>query len=307
MAICIPTYRRPIFLGRLLQSVTELRADGLSTWTVVVDNDATGSAESTVRPFMGRIPGLVYEIEPERGISAARNRLVSIAGRLGAEYVAFVDDDEWVEPSWLTNQVRMALKQKAVVVGGPVLPEFDDEVPRWLRKGGYFNRRRHPHGRPVKLLATSNLLVRRAWLDRLDGPFDRRFDLTGGGDAHMLERLHRLGARMVWSERAVVHERVPASRGTVRWILERRCRIGMTNARRFSLLNPGLRRRATRIRQALARIMAELILLPRALIRGGRHRRRDTLRILCRCASDVGLLLGSLGFSYEAYRRIQGR
>jgi hypothetical protein len=65
VAICIPTYRRPIFLGRLLQSVTELRADGLSTWTIVIDNDAAGSAEATVRPFMERIPGLVYEIEPE--------------------------------------------------------------------------------------------------------------------------------------------------------------------------------------------------------------------------------------------------
>ena len=46
------------------------------------------------------------------------------------------------------------------------------------------------------LTTTNNLLLRREWLERLDGPLDRRFDLTGGENTHLLELLFRLGARM---------------------------------------------------------------------------------------------------------------
>jgi glycosyltransferase involved in cell wall biosynthesis len=276
-------------LARLLQSVAELRTDGLATWTVVVDNDAAGSAEAAVRPFLGRIPNLVYEVEPERGVSAARNCLVAIAGRLGAEFVAFVDDDEWAEPAWLVNLVRTARRCNAVAVGGPVLPEYDDEVPRWIRKGRFFDCPRYPNGQEVRLSSTADLLVRRARLARLDGPFDRRFDLTGGEDSHMLNRLLRRRARMVWADKAVVHERVPASRGNVRWILERRFSTGVTSGQRASLRHAGFRQRARQVVGAISRLSSALPQVLQALIRGGRE---ETLWALCWCSSQAGRLLG---------------
>jgi succinoglycan biosynthesis protein ExoM len=292
-----------MFLESLLRSVAGLQTECLSTWTIVVDNDAQGSAEAVVRPFFDRIPGLVYEIEPERGISAVRNRLVAIAGRLGADYVAFVDDDEWVERTWLVDLVRTAVEYDVQAVGGPVLPEYDDEIPEWIQNGRFFNRKRYETGTSLRLLSTSNLLLRREWLERLDGPFDRQFDLTGGGDSHMLARLHRLGARMVWCDQAAVHERVPSSRGNVRWILERRLRIGMTSARRELDLDPTLACRSANTFKALSRISSGLFPLPLALVRGP----APSLRRLCRCALGLGRLLGVMGYSYDAYRQVHGR
>jgi hypothetical protein len=87
-------------------------------------------------------------------------------------------------------------------------------------------------------------------------------------------------------------------------MLQRAFRIGMTNARRLSYLDPGLTRKAERIRLASYKMATTLIPVPKALIQG---RRRRALRLLCRCADAVGMILGTLGFTYEVYRQVHGR
>ena len=67
ISICIPTYMRPIMLGRLLGSLAALDTGGAAVHVVVVDNDPSGSAEPTVRRFESLIPNLVYQVEPRRG------------------------------------------------------------------------------------------------------------------------------------------------------------------------------------------------------------------------------------------------
>src|SRR5688572_6773282 len=154
----------------------------------------------------------------------------------------------------------------------------------------------------MTILSTSSLLVRRDWLNRLRGPFDQRFDMTGGGDTHMLKRLELLGAKMVWTNDAVVHEHVPISRANVSWILERRLRIGMSNAQRFKLLDsPDAR--MFRTMRALNYLRDGLGDLPAGLLGG----RAGVLWRLCRCAFGLGILLGLAGFRFEPYRRIEGR
>jgi succinoglycan biosynthesis protein ExoM len=302
VAICIPTYERPGLLGELLRSLTLLRIDGLAIRVVVVDNDARGGAAPVAKQFATSLPGLVYEVEPQRGISAARNHLVAVAARIGADYLAFIDDDERADPSWLANLVRAAGDHAADAVGGPVLPEYDRDVPRWVREGGFFDRPRHRTGERMLLIRTGNLLIRRAWLARLEGPFDRRFDLTGGGDSHLLERLFRLGARMVWCDEALVYERVPASRGNARWILERRFGVGMAAYQRPYLLDPTPQRRAVQAARAIRKTRRGMVMLPPSLIRG----RAATVRALGDCAMGIGGLLGLAGLSHHRYRQVQG-
>lgn len=302
-AVCIATYRRPKYLESLLTSLTELQGDGISTHVVVVDNDAGGSAQSVVERFSGALPHLVYEVEPERGISAARNRLVRIAGRIGVDYIAFVDDDERVHPAWLSALHRTAEEYAADAVGGPVLPEFDADVPSWIQQGGLFERRRYPTGTRLELKGTGNLLVKREWLDRVEGPFDRRRDLTGGADGLLLQTLHLLGANMVWCDEAVAYERVPAGRGNLRWFLKRRFRIGTTwYARgRPDLSQP--RRFVTQVARAAARLLYGTV----AIVPGAFRGRSEVARALGHCAMGAGGLLGLLGVRYRFYRNLDGR
>jgi succinoglycan biosynthesis protein ExoM len=304
VVVCVPTYKRPQFLRSLLTSLAGMEdLSGLDVRIAVVDNDVEGSGQPVVEKFRAQLPSLIYEIEPQRGIASARNRLVRIAADVGADYVAFVDDDEWVEPGWLPNLVRTAMERQADAVGGPTLPDFDDRVPQWIIDGGFFERTRHPTGTPRRLASTSNLLLKRCWLDRVEGPFDRRFDLSGGSDFHLLERLFRLGAHMVWCDEASVHHRIPSTRATARWLLQREFRRGMTLTRTMVLLDGSARNVAQRTVKAGARLGQGLVLFPPALLFG----RAATVRALTVTARGLGGLAGLLGFTYEEYRRTHGR
>jgi hypothetical protein len=133
--------------------------------------------------------------------------------------------------------------------------------------------------------------------------FDTRFPLTGGSDTELFQRLAADGARMVWCDDAIVHERVPRSRARVRWLVMRQFRTG--NARSLRLLPQGSRgivRRARRVgRGALDAVFGIGALL--AAAGGGRAAR---LRALQRIAYAVGLVTGALGIPYREYRVVHG-
>ncbi|HEX6911670.1 MAG TPA: glycosyltransferase, partial [Longimicrobium sp.] len=140
VAVCVPTHRRPESLRRLLLALDAqaLPAPAPEVEVLVVDNDAAGSARAVAEacaPLL-RWP-LRYAVEPERGISAARNRLAALAG--GAEWLAWVDDDEEPEPGWLAALLRAAAAHGADAVAGPVLPRFAAPPPPWVLRGRFFH------------------------------------------------------------------------------------------------------------------------------------------------------------------------
>jgi GT2 family glycosyltransferase len=304
IAVCIPTYRRPEFLQGVLESLATADTAGFTTHVIVVDNDAAGSARATTERFGAAFPSLIFEIQPERGIAAARNRLVAAARRVNAEYVAFVDDDEWVEPAWLQHLARAARVHQAGAVAGPVVPDYDDGVPGWVVAGGFFDERpRRRTGDLVRVLGMGNVLIERSWLDRLDGPFDQRLALAGGEDPDLWARLFQLGLRMIWCDEAVVHERIPASRATARWILQRQVNYGITGSRLVRRFEPSPARFAVRAARTFARIGQGLLLLPPSLFRG----RSATVRALQYCARGAGGVVGLAGVRSQEYRHIHGR
>ncbi len=304
VAICIPTYRRLEYLGRLLASLAMIRLDEMVVHVVVVDNDADRSAETVVAAFSTQLPDLVYDAEPERGIAAARNRLVAHAVRLGVEYLAFLDDDEWVEPDWLINFVSTALVHGADAVAGPVIPDYEPDVPPWIVEGRFFNERpSRPTGEEVRVLGMGNTLIKRAWLDRLDGPFDRRLALTGGEDPDLWMKLFLLGLRMVWCEEATVHERISTSRATAPWLLKRQFNYGITGSRIVRTLNPSPSKYADRIARSVGHVSLGFILLGPSLVRGP----AAIVHSLGHCARGLGAVVGLAGFASHPYRHIHGR
>ena len=104
--LCVPTFRRPEGLRKLLAHVERLAYAGPID-VVVVDNDAEGRAgaaivEETARTF--HLP-LTCLVEPRRGHTYAYNRAFAHACRAtpAPDYVAVLDDDEYPDPNWLTK------------------------------------------------------------------------------------------------------------------------------------------------------------------------------------------------------------
>ena len=270
---------------------------------VVVDNDPARSAEATceaLRPA-SRWP-LVYVSEPRRGIPFARNASVSSARRLGAELLAFIDDDEAPVPNWLDELLRVMRESGAAVVTGPVLPSFESEVPSWIQRGRFFDRERHRTGSLQERAVTGNVLVRLDLLADMPAPFDERRPLSGGTDTHLFRRIVTGGHRIAWADEAIVHEWNPASRLTAKWLVRRSFRVSSNWSSSEAELEPGIRVRTVRIGKAILRIAQGLALLPVGVV-AGRH---VLVRAGQHVAAGAGYIAGMTGHELEEYRVTHG-
>jgi succinoglycan biosynthesis protein ExoM len=220
LSVCIATYRRADRLEVLLQ---DLRAQSLlPDQVIVVDNDAAGSARSVVERFraQGAPFEIDYAVQPERNIAKTRNRTVALAR---CDWFAFIDDDERAPATWLQRLMEAAAAFNADGVLSPVEPRLPASAPEWIRRGHFYDFPRQPEGAvvPLPCMRFGNVLLRAAWVRAEPGPFDERYALAVGEDAHLLVRLVHKGARIVWTESAPVFEPVETARLTLRWLLRR--------------------------------------------------------------------------------------
>lgn len=300
VALCVATLRRPEGLRALLASVDamELDDDEAKLFVVVVDNDADGSARAVVEAEGARFPR-VYAVEPERNISRARNRGVALALARGCDWIAFTDDDETVELEWIRELLADAERFGADVVQGVIRSRCPEGTPRWMDQPLFFGGPVRPAGLPITVATTGNVLVRAALLAGGE-PFDPRFGVTGGSDSHLFMRLHRAGARMVMSGKAVSYEIVPAARTRPAWVLRRAFRIGNTAMLCERTLPDG--RPASRLARAGLRLAWGGASLPAGAVVG----RGAALRALWNVAYGLGACAGLAGFRYREYTPPQG-
>jgi len=224
--ISIATYRRPTDLKRLLDSLAEsldARAD-----IVVTDNDSNRSAHETVccHPLAP-----TYLVETTPGIASARNR--------GLQYftekyfaVIFLDDDEWVSPTWFSELTSFLEGSAADVVQGPVHTELPPDAGAWVHRGGFYQRRTRASGTILPSAATNNTAMRYdAWVAAGRPSFDTAFSETGGSDWDLFWGVRKSGAHIVYCAEAVVSEDVPPSRLSVSWLRQRYIRNGIVEVR----------------------------------------------------------------------------
>lgn len=309
VCIAIATCKRPHMLARALSSVEKL-ATAHDVFVVVADNDADSRAGAAVvadrRRGGYRFP-LAAIVVAERGISQARNALVAeafgAAGGAGkADAIAFVDDDQWVEPGWLDALLAMQQATGADVVGSDVRPEFEAPPPAWAARSGAY-RDRGGHGPVAIIYGTNGTLVSTRAVARLALPwFDPAFGLTGGGDSELFHRLRDAGASFARAGDAVIHEVYPPSRVTLRWALQRAFRIGLSDTRIVLAhhgLGRALRRHVPLIFGAVA--LAPLLLLARTGRTGAQ------VDALCTVARACGKVAALSGYRFKEYAVTHGR
>ena len=240
ISICIPTYQRPGMLERCLDALTTQEARGFAYSILVVDNDPQQSASGVVHKRIGSSSTtVIYVREEEPNISRARNKAVSSAV---GEYLAFIDDDEIPEPSWLCNLYETCRKYSADGVLGPVLPRYEGTPPDWLVKSGLCVRPSFTTGTRMtnpRYLRTGNILLRRALFEGLVTPFDPGLGRTGGEDVDALGRMVKAGRSFVWCNEARVYETVPAERQMLNYHLRRALIRGVTQADMEAFLSYG--------------------------------------------------------------------
>ncbi|HEU4550567.1 MAG TPA: glycosyltransferase, partial [Rhizomicrobium sp.] len=165
VAVCIPTFKRPKSLKRLLDAIAALRTDAHLS-VLVADNDAEAHAgfdlaAGTAGQYRWPLSAAVVE---KRGIAQVRNNLVARALASGSRFIVMIDDDEWPDPEWIAQFLSCADATGADVLQGSIL---------FGRADGADGHRdiRRPTGPIGMLQGAGNLLIRRHVLEEMDQPW----------------------------------------------------------------------------------------------------------------------------------------
>ncbi len=140
-------------------------------------------------------------------------------GKERADWVALLDDDIEPSPTWLAALAATQRMSGAPFVVGPRRFQLAPSAPAWFTDA-FFPGIDLPEGAEMEFGNTANLLIASAWLSANPHVrFDSRYGVTGGEDMVFMADAMSAGAKVVFSPHALVTERYPAERCTVRYVL----------------------------------------------------------------------------------------
>jgi succinoglycan biosynthesis protein ExoM len=285
ISVCICTYKRPHLLKRLLEELGRQETQGGFTFSIIVaDNDRLESGRETVCRLV-RLTGIEvsYCVEPEQNIALARNRALE---RVTGDFVAFIDDDEFPAPNWLSLLLKSCAQPSVDVVLGPVESRFEQEPPAWVWKSGIFDRPTYETGHEIgwNEARTGNVMFKRRVLNGITPAFRREFG-SGSEDQDFFRRLAEAGRRFIWCKEAIVYEKVPA----VRWQRSFMLRKALQRGRNSFKYRPC---RVRGLMKAFIAIPLYSLALPFLLV-AGQHL---FMKCLIKISDHIGRVLAFMGF-----------
>ncbi len=304
VAVCICTCNRPAGLERLLTALegidlTGRTADKLEI--IVVDNRPGGPARAICASHQARLGvHLHFCEEPTPGISFARNRAVAEALARGADFIAFLDDDDVPSSDWLLRLLEKQDETDADIVGGIWRLADDFRAPRYMAQVNVLKQpdfvQPNHFGVPD---CGCNVLIGRSAIERLgEPPYRSQFAWTGGEDIDFVMRARKEGARIVEARASVVMKDPGAGRTTFTGTLRHAFASGCSRARLTREHLPP--ERAAKLRRRLPKRLAKSIgrLSPFSVA--------ESVAALEGVAWVMGELYGVLGGNYAYYRRRAG-
>lgn len=225
VSVVVCTYNRAPFLAQALASLVRQQTRGRTYEIVVVDDGSTDNTPEIVRRAQHESSiEIRYVRQANAGIGNARNRGVAEAR---ASWIAFLDDDELAEKSWLHELLNTATASGADCVGGPTIPKptsrteiepvgaickllgLNAAMTADASRLSFFDYLRFRLTR-ISLPGGGNALARKKLIDGLGGFRPVRY----GEDLDFFRRAQDCGARFAISSRARVYHLIPAERLT---------------------------------------------------------------------------------------------
>jgi glycosyltransferase involved in cell wall biosynthesis len=303
IAICIPTFMRPLMLSNCLQKIADLNIpDGFRTEILVIDNDANGTAKSIAETQTLPTP-IQYYKEPERGLSHVRNRCIKEALAIKADLLAFIDDDEFPHPDWLLSHTTALIKHSADIVRGNVIPiqQTDYENIDWMKLRP---RKIRETGKPARRVNTGNVVFKPELANQHNIWFDPYFNFIGGEDQDFFQRLIDTShAKAIWVADALVYELVPPERGESKYKLSRTYKGAVTNVIKYQYRSPSFFTTLIRfIPKIINKLISGLLLFIISLATGKQQREKAILQLTV----AAGYLAGLLGQKKDVYKDVDG-
>jgi glycosyltransferase involved in cell wall biosynthesis len=236
--VVVCTRNRSRLLGRACESMLAMDYPADRWRLLIVDNVSTDDTLEVARELERLHPERMrVMVEEEIGLSAARNAGIRAAE---GEVIAFLDDDAFPAPGWL-SAVAAALSTDGVrAVGGPVDPMFEGELPGWLGERYLPYLTVWDRGSEVEELTYNeyprgaNLAFHRRAFERF-GPFSTQLGRKGKSllsceELELCLRIERGGGRILYLPGARVRHLVVTGRLTHDWMADRFAAQGRSEA-----------------------------------------------------------------------------
>ena len=228
IAVCICTYRRAQLLNDLLTSIFEAeKIDVFNLSIIVVDNDKEKSAKPIVESFMSCGINITYNVELSRNISNVRNRCINEARKNNADYILFLDDDEFISKSYFLGLASLYSNCTPDVIIGPVVTRYYPDTPKWIIQTKIFERTRRETGSVQLTGNTGNAFISLKIIDKVGG-FNIAYGTSGGEDSEFFYRCRSEGTKLIWCDEAETFEFLAMDRANLMYAIKRARRGGQT-------------------------------------------------------------------------------
>jgi len=235
ISILIATYNRAEVLRRTLGAMCALDQTQAAVEIIIADNNSSDHTKEVIESFQGRLI-LKYCFEKRRGKNIALNQALELAT---GELYLFIDDDILVGTDWITEWVQGTARwPNHNMFGGPILPEFPDTVPEYIRTLPFFesafcilepDQDEGPFhkGRPWG----GNLGIRRHIFEPEGFRFNENIgpskgNYIMGSESELLKRLEASGQEAVYLPRIGVRHIISSMQLTPQWLYGRAYRYG---------------------------------------------------------------------------------
>lgn len=128
VSVCIPFYNHGQFIDETLESV--YASDYADLEVLLLDDGSTDPHSFTkLVSLQNRYPDLKVMRTQNQGVATARNQMAAIAS---GEYIAFLDSDDKVSPTFYTQAVKVLDQYQNVGFVASWLQEFGNSQKVWL-------------------------------------------------------------------------------------------------------------------------------------------------------------------------------
>lgn len=233
LSVVICTYNRASFLRLLLKSLVTQITEHQSVELLIIDNNSTDETGAIAAEFAQDFPFVRALFCRDQGLSFARNHALNEAR---GKWIAYIDDDAYTAPDWLSEGLRLIKEDKYDAFGGVYYPWYKDGKKSWFDdsfetndswievsvegrlKRGYFS--------------GGNCFFKICKLKAVKG-FPTALGMNGKsvgyGEETYTQRLMAInGDTLGFSKRLIIHHYTPLDKQSIWWSCQRHVKYGQS-------------------------------------------------------------------------------
>lgn len=250
LTVIICTYNRAKYIGPLLESLAANDLAKSEYEILLVDNNCTDNTRAICDAFAAAHKDVRfrYVVEPEQGLSAARNKGIKEAK---GDIIVYVDDDALVDAHYLRDYAEwFAAHPETMACGGPIEPLYETEEPKWMSPYtkalltawmNYGDKvREYPKGRYP---GGGNAAYRKEVFDNV-GLFNTALGRKGGNlmgseEKDIFDKMHALHMQVLYLPTPVLHHCIPQAKLEKDYFDRLTLQIGISERQRTLAISKG--------------------------------------------------------------------